>query len=90
MDADPFRVFGVFRGTLLSGVSRGYISGGVAGGRCECGDFSRRFLTDGPWIAEGAGANRAQPLGSPWGFWFAHISSPVAQLVRRMYARHDY
>src|SRR5947207_3200373 len=41
----------------------------------------RRFLTDELWDADQALARTGLSRWVwPWGFWFAHISSPVAQL----------
>ena len=42
------------------------------GRRCESGAIGRRFLADGPWIAEpNAGANRAELSGWPWSQGFS-------------------
>jgi hypothetical protein len=45
-------------------------------------ESDRRFLRDGHWIAQALERTGLNLWVSPWGFWFARISSPVAQLSR--------
>ncbi len=61
MDADSFRVFRVFRGYVPLVAASPAVAYGPE-------IFGRRFLSDELWDAEGAGANRAGPLGLALGF----------------------